>query len=204
MYEGGLEQFNSIVRNELKADVMHAIRATPHTVLPYSVLMTGLIASVGFMFFGSSWFRDSNQETFVCFTMYMVTFTWVMIPVIAALSLWQGERMYLKGLEEEREGAGGEREGIVAAMKRLKWKFLLIGAKGAVIFIHLWTSLAFVLPLASANAPEREKFLGLFGKSAAVWLSTAACAPCWGLAWWMFTKSGKGLRSGAQVVDEHE
>ena len=58
MYEGGLEEFNLAVRGDLREDVLKAVRYTPRTLLPYTTLLTGLIASIGFMFFGISWFRD--------------------------------------------------------------------------------------------------------------------------------------------------
>jgi hypothetical protein len=70
MYTGGLEEFNDAVRNELQKNVLKAVRHTPHTLLLYTTLMTGLVAAVGFMFYGISWFRGTNTATFVSFSIY--------------------------------------------------------------------------------------------------------------------------------------
>jgi hypothetical protein len=85
------------------------------------------------MFFGISWFRDSNTETLVCFTIYMATFSWAMMPLITAYSLNKGEALYKKRPPPEGE------KGLVPALKRNKWKYLAIGLQGASLFILLWT-----------------------------------------------------------------
>ncbi|GMH67920.1 hypothetical protein TrLO_g3041 [Triparma laevis f. longispina] len=53
MYDGGLDEFNLSVRDELRKDILRAVRHTPRMLLPYHTLLTGLIASFGFMFLGS-------------------------------------------------------------------------------------------------------------------------------------------------------
>lgn len=85
--------FNHIVRNDLKNNVLGIIRCTPTQVLPYKTLMTGLIAVIGFQFFGIAWFRDSNSETFVSFTIYMITFAWAMMPLITSICMQHGEKL---------------------------------------------------------------------------------------------------------------
>ncbi|GMI25434.1 hypothetical protein TrRE_jg12983, partial [Triparma retinervis] len=173
MYEGGLEEFNLAVRGDLREDVLKAVRYTPRTLLPYTTLLTGLIASIGFMFFGISWFRDSNTPTLVCFTIYMVTFSWAMMPLVTALSLYNGEALYKK--RGAKKGAAlTDHEDLMQALRRNKWRYLLIGVQGASIFIFIWTTLAFVLPLAVINS-EEQPFLGVFPKSSAIFISLFTC-----------------------------
>ena len=133
MYTNGLEEFSDSVRNELRDDVLKAVRHTPHTLLPYTTLMTGLVAAVGFMFFGISWFRSTNTATFVSFSIYMVTFSSAMMPLVAAFSLFQGEVLF-----KRRPPPNGETD-LLQALWRNKWQYLKIGLEGAGIFIVVWT-----------------------------------------------------------------
>ena len=93
----------------------------------------------------------------------MLTFSWGMMPLITAFSLYQGESLYKKHPPPENE------LGFKNALKRNKWKYLIIGLEGAFLFIFVWTSLAFVLPLATINA-EAQPFLGVFPKSSAIFI----------------------------------
>jgi len=196
MFPGdGLDEFNDIVRGDLKDDVMKEVRHTPRTILPYKTLMVGLISAVGFMFFGIAWFRDSNSETFWSFLIYMVTFCWAMMPVCACLSLNAGESLYKTHPPPEGE------VGLAQAFSRNKFRYAFVGMKSAGIFILLWTSLAFVAPLAAANSDE-EGFLGIFGKDSAIWISVVTCAPCYAVAYWTFKPSslGQTARIDMEVV----
>ncbi|GMH46918.1 hypothetical protein TrLO_g2537 [Triparma laevis f. longispina] len=195
MYTGGLEQFNLSVRNELRADVIKAVRHTPRTLLPYQTLLTGLIASFGFTIFGISWFRNSNTETFVCFTIYMISFSWVVMPTITSFSLYQGEALYKRKPPPQNE------IGFKSALKRNKWSYLKIGVLGAFLFIGVWTSLAFVLPLATINS-KTQPFLGVFPKSSAIYISLATCLPAIPIAYWTF--EGTSSRTNHQVAPQTE
>lgn len=200
MYAGGLEEFNDAVRNELRDDVLRAVRHTPYTLLPYTTLMTGIVAAVGFMYFGISWFRSTNTATFVSFSIYMVTFSSAMMPFVAAFSLRQGEALY-----KRRPPPDGETN-LVQALKRNKWQYLKIGLEGAGIFILLWTSLAFVLPLATINA-EEQPFLGLFPKDSAIVISLVTCIPAFPAAFWTFRRAGRrgnGNRVEVEGGEEEE
>ena len=188
-------QFNDVVRNELRADVLKAVRHTPRTLLPYTTLMTGLVASVGFMFFGISWFRSTNESTFMCFSIYMVTFSSAMMPLVAAFSLYQGEALFKKRPPPE-EGLS-----LLQALRRNKWQYLKIGLEGAFLFIVVWTSLSFVLPLATINV-EDPPFLGLFPKSSAIAISLVSCIPAFPAALWTF--HGGRESSGGNKVEAEE
>lgn len=191
----GLDEFNSTVRNELKHDLLNEVRPTPTTILPYQFLMVGLIASVGFMFFGISWFRSANQETFVSFTIYMITFAWACMPLITTLCMGAGERIY-----KAHPTPTGDTGGVISALRRNKWRYLLTGLSGAFVFIFIWTSLAFVWPLAAANSLEGDKFIGVFGKESAIWISIFTNAPCFALCWWVL----RGVKSaGCLHAVEH-
>jgi len=198
MYDNGLDEFNEAVRGDLREDVLKAVRYTPRTLLPYTRLMTGLIAAVGFMFFGISWFRDSNSETIICFTIYMISFAWVVMPCIAALSLYSGEALFKR--MQTRGGEDAMREGLWRAIKVHKWRYLWIGFQGAALFILIWTSLAFVLPLAIINS-DNQPFLGVFPKSSAIIVSIFTCVPAYPLVFWIF-----GLRGdkGRATVEQDE
>jgi len=200
MYAGGLEEFNDAVRNELRDDVLRAVRHTPYTLLPYTTLMTGIVAAVGFMYFGISWFRSTNTATFVSFSIYMVTFSSAMMPFVAAFSLRRGEALY-----KRRPPPDGETN-LVQALKRNKWQYLKIGLEGAGIFILLWTSLAFVLPLATINA-EEQPFLGFFPKDSAIVISLVTCIPGFPAAFWTFRRAGRrgnGNRVEVEAGEEEE
>ena len=157
----------------LLVDVLAIIRPTPTQILPYNILMMGLIATVGFMYFGISWFRDSNSETLASFTIYMITFCWAMMPFTASQCLRQGEKLYIQVPPPDGE------DGLKKAIKRNKWRYLIIGFGGAAFFILLWSSLAAVAPLAAANSKEGKRFLGVFGPSSALPISICTCLPAW-------------------------
>lgn len=116
----------------------------------------------------------------------MITFCWAMLPLVAALSLYKGEALYMK--RGAKKGAAvADHENLMQALRRNSWRYLLIGVQGASIFIFIWTTLAFVLPLAVINSEERL-FLGIFPKSSAIFICLFTNVPAFPVAYWTFNR----------------
>jgi hypothetical protein len=164
-------EFNEMVRNELRGEVLEGL-GEQRAVLPYHFVMIGIAPTVGFFYFGVPWFRQTSLISQFAFGAYMLTFLVAGMPLVVAHGAWRGSQ--LRPLEQTR---------VVAAVKQHWLSYLRIALEGATGFILVWTSIAFVAPLAVANAPGL--YLGL-REGGALWLAVLANAPVWLMALWTY------------------